>query len=358
MVKCDNTKISLFSDSIECWKGLHLLYSFLSFVFSLVFYIFILILILFFFNPLNNKSQSTRISTSSDIFFTIFKILNVIRFIFISSDWLSIVTLVLISLMNLKRGFENPTYQNYLLESLISIRNSSLLWTYLVLLISKFLYSSNFNNQIYLLLLGFPLIIIFSLTYYIRKSHNFLISNNNFNDESEILLKIKYLKILVESFLSKNKNSKSGKSNSLNRDEIFLKGFVIIHEETCVSEDCPLKKFLSNPNDYNIQKMSLLHYMNILFNEGIKKFPNSKIFIMNFVQFNYEKKYNLNSAKALLAKLEKTENNLTEDFLIYCIKQNFSNTNKINKNTSGDEELLRLEDTPEHKFKRCNLKKN
>ena len=51
-----------------------------------------------------------------------------------------------------------------------------------------------------------------------------------------------------------------------------------------------------------------------MYQEGIKKFPNSKTIIMNYVQFNYEKKYNLNSAKAFLTKLEKSQNTITEDF--------------------------------------------
>ncbi len=335
MIKCENSKITIFSDSIECWKGLHILYGFLSILFSLIFYLLLFILLIFFFHPFKDKNGSNKVNTTSDIFIFFFKIVNVFRFIFISNDWFSIILLFLFSLLNLKKGLENPTYNNYFLECIITIRNSCILWTYLVLLIIKICQDSNFNGQVYLLLFGFPLIIGFALIYYKKKFQNFLISHSNYNNETEYLMKVNYLRSLVETFLSKN--SKLNKTKNLNRDEIFLKGYVIIHEETCVSEDCPLKKYLQGGNDYNIQKMSLLHYMNIIFNEGIKKFPNSKIFILNFVQFNYEKKYNLNSAKAHLAKLEKMQNNLTENFIIYCIKKNLTNSNKYNNNISGDD---------------------
>lgn len=170
-------------------------------------------------------------------------------------------------------------------------------------------------------------------------------------------MKLKYFKVLIDSFLSKNKNSKSEKSNVLKKNEILLKGYISIHETTCNMEECPLKKFMNSSGNYQVQKMTLLHYMNILFNEGIKKFPNSKIIIMNFVQFNYEKKYNLNSAKLFLSKLEKSQNTMIEDFIIYNIKQNIStmNNNKLNKSFTNDEEIMKVEDTVEHRFKRCNI---
>jgi len=356
MIKCENSKIIFFSDSIDCWKGLHIIYSFLSIIFSFTLYIFLLVLILFYFDPFNSKKTSTKIDTNADVFLFIFKIVSIIRFIAISSDWISIIILLIISLLNLKRAYENPTYNNYILESLISIRNASIFWTYFVLLIAKILETSSFNGQIFLLIIGYPLIIIFSIIYYKKKTQNFMITNSNFNDANEILVKLKYFKLLIESFLSKNKTSKSSKSNNLKKNEILLKGFITIHEETCVNEECPLKKFLANPNNFNLQKMSLLHYMNVMFNEGIKKFPNSKMLMMNFVQFNYQKKYNLNSAKTFLVKLEKSQNTLTEDFMIYCIKQNINSSNdKLNKSFTNDDEMVRIEDTTEHKFKRCRL---
>ena len=93
--------------------------------------------------------------------------------------------------------------------------------------------------------------------------------------------------------------------------------------------------------------------MNNLFTEGIKKFPNSRLLLMIFVQFNYEKKYNLNAAKTYLTKLEKQKNTLTEDYIIYCIKQTISSNNsKLNIGLNDNEEMLRIEDTIEQKYRR------
>jgi hypothetical protein len=229
----------------------------------------------------------------------------------------------------------------------------------LLLLIAKILEPvDEFNGAIYILLFGYPLIVILSIIYYNKVSQDYIITNSSFNDSNEILIRLRYFKILIDSFLSRNKNSKNDKSSSGKKYEILLMGFIMIHESTCTIDDCPLKKFLENPGNYQVQKMTLLHYMNTLFNEGIKKFPNNKMIIMDFVEFNYEKKYNLNSAKLYLAKLEKSQNTIIEDFIIYNIKQNISimNNSKANRGMNEDEEVMKVEDSSEHKFKRCIMK--
>ena len=72
---------------------------------------------------------------------------------------------------------------------------------------------------------------------------------------------------------------------------------------------------------------------------------------MIFVQFNYEKKYNLNAAKTYLAKLEKQKNSLTENYVIHCIKQNIQSVNKLNDMNDGNE-MIKVEETIEQKYQR------
>jgi hypothetical protein len=119
MLKCENGIVEGFTDGITCWEGLHLLYSFLSVLFSCLFYLLIITLTIFYFYPFNSKKTSTRVDTTADTFLYIFKMLTVIRFTSINSDWISIVIMVIGSLLNLKRAYEYPTYNNYLLESVI-----------------------------------------------------------------------------------------------------------------------------------------------------------------------------------------------------------------------------------------------
>jgi hypothetical protein len=121
ILKCnDDNKISGFETDIEsptCFTGLHLLYSILSILFSGLFYVLIISLNKFFFYPFNSKRTSTKIDTTADTFLYIFKMLTVFRFVFLKEKWISIIILFLGSLLNLKRGFENPTYNNPILES-------------------------------------------------------------------------------------------------------------------------------------------------------------------------------------------------------------------------------------------------
>ena len=352
-LKCENNKIAIIKESIECWNGLHYLFAVLSCIFTLVFYFFIFFSTIFYFDPFNNKKTTTKIDTSAEMLFYFCKMISVIRFIIITDEYISIIIMVLLSLFNLKKGYENPTYNNYFLECFISIRNASFCWSFVILLIAKIAESSKINGLIYLLLFGYPLIVTVSIIYYRKKSQNFMITSSNFNDVNEYITRMKYMIKLIESYFNKNKSGKANKSSTCKKDEILLKGIIAIHEESCVTEECPLKKFEENMNNFSIQKTCLLHYMNNLFTEGIKKFPNSRLLLMIFVQFNYEKKYNLNAAKTYLTKLEKQQNTLTEDYIIFSIKQNISNmNNKMNIGLSDNEEMLKIEDTIEQKYKR------
>lgn len=352
-LKCKNDQVEIVKEPIKCFDGLHYLYSVLSVIFAIIFYILIFFSSIFYFDPFNNKKTTTKIDTSADLFLYFCKMVSVIRFIAIKDEYISIVIMVLISLFNLKRGYDNPTYNNYVLECILSIRNASFFWTFLILLIAKIAETSKINGLIYLLVFGYPLIITVSVIYYRKKNQNFMITSSNFNDVNEFMIRVKYMIKLIESYFSKNKSGKANKNNTCKKNEILLKGIIAIHEESCVTEECPLKKFEENNNNFSIQKTCLLHYMNNLFTEGIKKFPNSRMLLMIFVQFNYEKKYNLNAAKTYLTKLEKQKNTLTEDYIIYCIKQTIaSNNNKLNMGLSDNEEMLRIEDTIEQKYKR------
>lgn len=150
---------------------------------------------------------------------------------------------------------------------------------------------------------------------------------------------------------------KLNKESDIKKHDILLKGYIAVEEETCLNEECPLKRFNENKTNYNVQKLCLLNYMNILFTDAIKKFPNSKLIIISYLQFNYEKKYNLNSAKIYLTKLNKNKNSFNEDFLIFCVKQKILNSKNNNKNISEDddeqEELLTVpEESHEMKYKK------
>ena len=96
----------------------------------------IIVYTIFSFNPFNTKKTTTKISTSSDTFLYFTKIILVIKYIFIKDEYISIVIMLVLSLFNLKKGFDEPTYNNYTLECFLSIRNASFFWTNFVLIIN------------------------------------------------------------------------------------------------------------------------------------------------------------------------------------------------------------------------------
>jgi hypothetical protein len=76
---------------------------------------------------------------------------------------------------------------------------------------------------------------------------------------------------------------------------------------------------------------------------------------MTFIQFNYSNKFNLNAAKTYLSKLEKENNTITEDYILFCIKQsvNSLSNNKVNSGLNGEnEEMEKMEEITEHKFRK------
>src|SRR5574344_608793 len=112
-MKCKDNFVDIVKEPIECYKGLHYLYVCLGIIFTEVFYIFIAISSIFYFSPFNNTKPTTKIDTLADSLLYFCKLIIVIRFIFFTNEYISIVLLLVASLFNLKKGFESPTYNNY-----------------------------------------------------------------------------------------------------------------------------------------------------------------------------------------------------------------------------------------------------
>ena len=354
MVKCnENDEVDIIKESIKCFEGLHFIYIFVALLMMICFLIIIVLNAIFNFNPFNANKPTCIINPSANTFLVIFKIILVILYIASNNDWINIVIMLLGSLLNSKNGIENPTYNSFYLQCLVSIRNFSVFWTFFFLVLCKLFYSSKFDGMIYFLVIGYPLIFILSSLYYRSSLREFSEGKNNFKNEDEFLMRVNFLKNLIDDFITRNSSIKNGTTNfnSLKQKEILLRGQIAIHEESCTDEECPLKKFLENQGNFQIQRTSLLHYMNILFNNAIKKFPDSQLILLAYVEFNYEKKYNLNTAKMYLEKLERFKNPLTEDYIIFFIKKSVS----MIKNNFGEDEMIRIEDTPDYKFKKYKL---
>jgi len=108
-------------------------------------------------------------------------------------------------------------------------------------------------------------------------------NNSNFNNINSCLTKAKFLIRIINSFFNDKKNNLKFTENGNQKDDILLKGYVKIHTEACLKEDCPLTKFIKSNGNFKAQKQSLLNYMTIYFNSSIKKYPTSVMLRLYYI---------------------------------------------------------------------------
>ena len=235
---------------------------------------------------------------------------------------------------------------------MLAIKSCIVFYTYLILMLGELFSTSSFNGIIYFLPFGYILLSFMSIFLYKYSKKNFVEAKTNFKNEDEFLNRINYFKQLIDDFISQNRaRIKNNDYNNYKRKEIVIRGQISLHEENCLDEECPLKNFLENQGNFPVQRTSLLQYANILYVQAIKQFPDSQAILLNFLKFNYEKKYNLSSAKIYLEKIERFKNSIREDYIIFFIKK--SQATIINED--GEEIVINEEDTPQHKFNRFKL---
>ena len=156
----------------------------------------------------------------------------------------------------------------------------------------------------------------FSYIYYKKIEGDFKYTSANFNNIKDYMEKTRYMVKLVESYIDNGKGLRYGRKLVKQKNDILLKGLINQHEEQCIDDDCPMKKFLENSGNYNVQKLCLLNHMNNHFTFGIKQFPESRELLISYIQFNYSKKFNLNSVRTHLGKIQRLTNSLIQDYII------------------------------------------
>ena len=353
VLKCKEGKMEIVKDdNIQCYKGTHFILIIISIVVSLIQLILILFNSFFNFNVFNTNEDTIIIDPSNNILLVMFKFILILLYVLFNSEWIQIVIMLLGSFLFFKSTLSNPTYNSKVLQCLIFIKSTVVFYTYLILMLGELMVSSSFNGLIYFLPIGYILLSFMSVFLYTYLEKNFVEAKTNFKNEDEFLNRINYFKQLIDDFIYSNRNRKRNNDyNSYKRNEIVIRGQIQLHEENCLDEECPLKKFLENQGNFSVQRTSLLQYANILYVQAIKQFPDSQAILLNFLKFNYEKKYNLSNAKIYLEKIERFKNSIREDYVIFFIKK--SQSTIINE--EGEEIIINEEDTPQHKINRFKI---
>ena len=332
-LKCKNGVVDTVKNGAECWKKMHYLYAVLGVAVNVIFVPILFIMITFYFSPFQIRNSTTKISGERDSFLFLIKLIFILQHLLIKNQYVSVVITLLLSAYNFVSQYSEPTYNNFILQIFVHVRNSAIFWTYFVLFVGKLLYNTKVNGAVYLLIFGYPVIMYFSFIYYKKIEGDFNYTSANFNNIKDFMEKTRYMVKLIESYIDDGRGLRYGREMVNQKNDILLKGLINQHEEQCIDEDCPLKKFLENTGNYNVQKLCLLNYMNGYFTFGIKQFPESRELLIAYIQFNYSKKFNLNAVRTHLGKIQRLTNSIIQDFIIFSMEQDI----KRIKNKFGDE---------------------
>ena len=337
--KCYNSDdINEINLTNKCWSDIHLLFLILSLIAVILLFSCLVFLNFFYYYPFQTETSTIKLNSNLDIISLIVKFGFLLRLNFIKDEYLSIIILLLFSFVLTFEEIKNPTYNCNILEIVVTVRNSLSLWTFFILFTAKVCENTDINGLIYLVFIGYPIIIVASIMYIKEYENEFNFkTSNNFHNIKSCLSKTRILIMLINSFLDKNNINRKYMEYG-NKNDILLKGIIKMHTEICLDEECPLKKFIKNYGNFNVQKQCLLNYMAIYFNSAMKNFPYNKILRLYYIQFNFSKRYNLNSVRTNLEYIKKMKNNIKEEFIIYYLENEIIKVkNRILNSNDGNE---------------------
>jgi len=334
-IKCVNGKVYGFEDGETCWEILHYINFIIGIIGAILLFIWSNFMLNFSFYPFQKSMSTIRITSNNDIIILIMKLFIIIQYLLISNEYISSVILLLISIVIFLSCYNESTYNNNKLEICIIIKNLLIVWSYLVLLISKLFLNVPANGFIYLLIFGYPIIIYLSIIIYNEKDFE-NINTLNIKNINDYVKKAKLNIKLINSYIEKNQNNNKNENKS-KRYIMVLRGNIKVHNRFCSDKDCPLIKFINNEGNFNVQKQCLLNYMNNFFNNGLKLYPKNFNLLILFIYFNYSKRFNLNSARLNFIQLKSIECSIKNKYIIYCMEQKIKNIN-FNGNSNFENE--------------------
>ena len=351
-IRCSNGKVYGIQNSLTCGENIHLLNVTLGVIGAILLLFWCIFMINFNFYSFQKSMSTVRINSNNDIIILFMKLFLVLQYLLILNEYISLIVLLLVSIIMTFCCYNESTYNNYKLEFIILIKNSLILWTYFVLLIAKLFNNVVLSGYIFFLISGYPIVIGISFTIYKEKNVGIINLNGNIRNVNDYIKKAKINIKLINSFIDRNINMRSENENEEIRNIILLRGNIMNHCKICTRKDCPLTKFMENEGNFNIQKQCLLNYMNSFFNKGMKLFPDSAFLLMLFIQFNYNKRFNLNNTRTNIFLLRKLDCTIKEKFIMFCMEQVATNNTKngFQFNIDDDKQNDSKIDTTEQKY--------
>ena len=348
-IKCVDGKVNGIKNAEACWKSIHYLHFTFGIIGALLLFIWCIFMMNFSFYPFQKSKSSIRINSNNDIINIVMKLFVILQNLLIDNGYISLIILLFVSIIMTLRAYYEPTYNCHRLEIILGIRNIIVLWTNFVLFISKIFENYVSNGFIYLLALGYPVSMYLSFIMHQEKNFETKFFFEKVTNIKDYIKSLKFNIKMVNFFIDRNQNIRNNSENKGERNTIFLKGYIEYHSLSCTNKECPLVKFLKNEGNFNIQRQCLLNYINILFNKGLKMFPNNANLLILYIYFNYNRRYNLNNVKANFLHLKALKCNIKEKYIIYCMEENLKNLN--NNNLDNNSQI----DISEQKYRKLKV---
>ena len=350
-IKCANGKVYGVQDPETCGKNTHILHAILGLIGSILLTFWCIFMLYFSSYPFKKYMSTIRIYSNNDIIIIIVKFFIVLHYFVISDDNISLFILLLAALIMFFSCYNEETYNSRRLEITIIIKNSLIIWTYFMLLICKVF--DNSGGFIFLYIFGCPFVVSISIVLYKERDFKTIHLSANSKNINDFVKKAKFNIKLINSFIERNLNTRTGNEEEERRYLVLLKGNVKNHNRICTSKECPLTRFLLNDGNFNVQKQCLLNYMNVFFNKGFKLYPKNPTLLILNIYFNYSKRFNLNSVKNNIFLLKTIKVSLKEQYIIFCMEQNArNNISEVSLNLDNNKDNDYKEDITQQKYQK------
>ena len=156
-IKCVDGNIYGIKDAETCWGSSHYLNIILGIIGSILLFLWCTFMVYCKFCPFQKLMSTIRLTSNNDIIITLMKLFAILQHLLITNEYVSLIILLIISITLFASCYNNHTYNNNILEIIITMKNLIALWIYFVLFLSKIFQNFIANEFIFFLFLAVQL---------------------------------------------------------------------------------------------------------------------------------------------------------------------------------------------------------
>ena len=308
-----------FINGVKCWSGtLFYVNIFLCAILESFFLIITTITQIIyydFYQSTSNNNNLIKNTSTPDVIFLWIKAINVIIFIICDTSnyhqWILMIDLIGGSLAMFIMNFKYQRYKNSTIMFLHKFFSAIYLWIVFILTIGKIIFetSIDFDGCLALIFIGIPFIYLILI---IEKKYNtqFFFENlSKINDHLKI-------RDYIEKFIEYVENRNVNRTYFL-----LLKGFIYTEQTKCTRENCPLKKYLISLENGNDSSIFLYQYIEMIYQENIKKFEYSVELKISYILFSIQKFKKKQIVLKLINEIQSKDLSLEHEFLLFRLKK-------------------------------------